>query len=92
MKKMFIFGTGLLLVAALSVTLFAGKTQDTEKSLLMRNVEAIAQGESPDGWTITGTSTDYWVNGVRIYTVLVKWCDKGGPMPHCTPETQTIYY
>ncbi len=48
MKKMFILATGLLLTV-LSVTLFAGKTQDVEKSLLMRNVEAIARGEDGDG-------------------------------------------
>ncbi len=49
MKQKLVILTGSLMVAALSVAVFANKSQDVEKSLLMRNVEAIAQDEDGGG-------------------------------------------
>ena len=58
MKKMIIFGTGLLLVAGLSVVLFARKPLTPEQILLKRNVEALAQMENTGGGTVRAWSSE----------------------------------
>ena len=53
MKKMIIFGFGLLLAAG-AVMAFVDKPLTAQEALLMRNVEALADGETvelPCRWT-----------------------------------------
>ncbi len=55
MKKLIIFAGAMLLLAAGTVTFFVSRPISAEKSLLMRNVEAIANNEGENlfgtcGW------------------------------------------
>ncbi len=95
MKKVLILSAGLLL-AALSVTLFAAKTQDAEKSLLMHNVEAIARGESSGKFYKLSTTYPKQpagncpICGAQLYTQRSKVdCLKGGSVS-CTPQDYTL--
>ena len=46
MRREFIVLAGGLMVVVLSVLLFTSKSQDVDKSLILRNVEALANGEN----------------------------------------------
>lgn len=57
-KKLIVLASGLMLVA-LSVAFFANKSQDSQTSLLMRNVEALANDESGGGRQVTCYNARY---------------------------------
>ena len=46
MKKMIIFAGAMLLLAAGTVGFFANRPMSAEEALILKNAEAIAQGES----------------------------------------------
>ena len=95
MKKKFVILTGSLMIAALSVAVFVNKSQDAEKSLLMRNVEVIAQNE--DGGGDSGENKGpcpAWENTYE-YSDL---CENGEYKPYvrithygCSPSTLPYY-
>lgn len=49
----------------LSTALLADKTQDVETSLLMQNIEVLAQDEDDDG---NGSETKFWVSTESHYS------------------------